>query len=442
MVKKNNLYFLISFFIFSLALVSLFVYWNITISYKIVVVSVTLLVFSTLLILYKKQAGFLAVYLFYLFLTNYGIFLVNVFVDNPFTEYQGVVSWYYNNFKMILILTSIALISFSFGSLALIFFKKNHKNKKLEIEQSGNLHFFIFGVILIILFTLQYFYYILTGKLSLENYASYISGIEELRFYTIGLALYSIGIAFSFANTNRSNIKYLVILLLPTISTLLISGNRGEVFYPLLSAFGVLIIRNFRINTRIILLLISTFFLIIPLIKNTRNSGILNSESIDIKWFSSIVEIGYTLRPLGYTYEWIKNGENYSFGMSYIAPFQNIVSNFIPLIDRVDYYNVGYGFRYRLPGMGYSVVAESYYNFGVVGIVLVMLLVSFICWKLSNANSFIQLSIFTAIVSILINNVRNAFSFVPAHILIILSVSLIVLFIQKNSKGEKNEEEF
>ncbi|MDK9855705.1 O-antigen polysaccharide polymerase Wzy family protein [Staphylococcus equorum] len=429
-------------FVFILFSVFLFIlYLNDLVGYKIVTISLLLTVTMTIYILYKKKKGFLLVYLIYLFLTNFGIFITNVFIDNPFVEYQGDLSWYSVTSKSLFCVATTAILIYSIFSNILCLFSNPKKNVNVDIKKNGNKLFFYSGVLFIVGFTMQFLFYIVTGQLSLNTYSEYVNSIQELPMYTYGIFVFSIGIAFSFSNVTQKNIKYLILILMPQIIMFLATGNRGELFYPLLSALGVLIVRNYKIKWWMNLGMIFTLFFLIPFIKVFRNMDSSSLSSINLNWFSSLVEIGYTLRPLGYVLRWIDGGEELAHGGSYMAPIQNIFSKIIPGLQTVNYEMEGYGFRYRLPGMGFNVIAEAYYNGAIVGVIIVMMLLVLILWKFTTFKTFEMLSMGTAILSVLINNIRNAFSFVPAYILIILVITLVLLIVdryfKKIAKAEK-----
>ena len=411
----------------------LYFHYNL-ISFKILVISLTLTIASSIFILYKNKNGFLMIYLFYLYLTNYGIYLTNCFIENPFLEYHGDLTWYYKNFKSLLEIVSFGLLLFSLLSIIMIIFnikfQKKHY-KKLNINNSGDATYFYTGIFFIILFTFQFLYYILTGKLSINTYGDYVDSIQKLPMYTYGVFIFSVGIAFAFSNVKKTNLKYLIMLITPQCVLFLATGNRGEVFYPILTALGVLIIRGIKLKWGTVILFIFTLFFLIPLIKINRQVQSFSFNEININWFSSLVEIGYTLRPFGYVYDWIRNGETLSLGYSYLAPIQNIFSKFIPGLSPVDYKIEGFGFRYRLEGMGFNVMAEAYYNGAIVGMIIIIMILVFVLTKFSHFGRFTTLSIGAAVTSVLINNIRNAFSFVPGYILIILLIS-IILYITKN----------
>ncbi|WP_436878954.1 O-antigen polysaccharide polymerase Wzy [Mammaliicoccus sciuri] len=428
------------FILYLINLLALMCFYSNYISFKIVTILTTLSVIVTIVELYKKKEGFILTYLIYLFLTNFGVYITNVFIENPLIEYHGDLTWYSKNFDLVFIIANVAILTFSIVSVFMINLFQGEYNKNLNINNKGNSTFYYAGITLIVLFTLQFLYYILSGKIDINTYQDYVSSIQELKFYSFGVSIFSIGIAFSFANCNLKNMKFLIIILSIPVFMFLMTGNRGEVFYPLLSAIGVLIVRNFKIKKWMYALGFFTLFLLIPLIKVTRNLSTSNIKDLDIKWYSSLVEIGYTLRPLGFTVDWIQNGEKFAYGESYFAPFQRMLSNFIPGMEKIDYMLEGYGFRYRLPGMGYSVVAEGYYNGGLVGVIIIMFIICLVCLKLRNVKSYTALSLGTAILSVLINNIRNAFSFVPQYIIFIIILTICLVLIHSFKRKLKMEQ--
>ena len=102
-------------------------------------------------------------------------------------------------------------------------------------------------------------------------------------------SFFQLGLHLHFLNVKKTHIKYLVIILTPQVLLFLITGNRGEVFYPILSALGVLIIvRNYKIKWWMIITIVFTLFFVIPFIKVFRNMDSSSIEKIDINWFSSL----------------------------------------------------------------------------------------------------------------------------------------------------------
>lgn len=424
---------------FLMFILNIILYLNYEWPVKMTIFMTFMHVVFSLLIIYVNKSGFAFVYLIYLSLAHFGIYFVTLFVNDPFIEYQGEFEWYYRDFKNLLILVILSLTIFSYTSVLISFRLKNNKNKLIEYVNKGNKYFFNIGIIFIILFTINFLMYIATGQIKLfGNYSEFHEGMSELPFYSYAITFLSIGIAFTFSNVSKNNIKLLLLILsIPTI-LLLLTGNRGEIMYPLFASVGVLIIRNFKFKKVFVLIIAFVFFVLIPIVKEVRVLNTKNINDIQINWFSSFIELGYTLRPFGYTKLWINHGESLAYGMSYVAPFQRMLANMLPSIDKIDYEMELYGFRYRLPGMGYSVISESYYNFGSVGIIIVMSIIAFLCYKMAATNNFERLSLFTAIVSILLNNIRNAFSFVPGQIIIVIFIYLMIIYFSKIKKLFKN----
>src|SRR5699024_7504651 len=170
----------------------------------------------------------------------------------------------------------------------------------------------------------------------------------------------------------------------------------------------------------------------IPIIDKTRNLDVKKVEDINISMVDPFITTGYTLRPFIYSMEWIEGGEEHVYGASYVVPIQRGLSNFIPFMEPISYDGKSYSFRDRLPTMGYSVISEAYYNLNLLGVLLIMTIIPFLLGYIGDrAKSFITLSIITGMNAILINNIRNAFSFVPGQIVMLLFIFLIASIINK-----------
>ncbi len=385
--------------------------------------------------LLKAKSGLAFVYLSYLILTHGGIQILDLFQKNPFSNFSFNMNWYYQDTKEKAVqIAYLSITVFCFISLTINLFKQDKHKKAININFLGKKSYLIYGEMLVIGFFIFLTYLFVTGKLPLfGTYQDYFSSLENVTFYQTGIFVYALGITLIFSNVSAQTYKLpLFIILLPGLM-LLITGNRGELFYPLLAGLGVVITRGIKINKKLVLIIITILFLVIPLISATRNLKTIESfDSVNISITDPFITMGYTLRPLVLTTEWIESGEDFGYGASYFVPIQRGISNFIPYMNKISYEGKPYSFRDRLPTMGYSVVAEAYYNFGILGNFLFMALISlFLSFLGDFSNSFVRLSIVTGITAILINNIRNAFSYVPGQITLFIILLLLLFLIEK-----------
>ncbi|MDX5476032.1 MAG: O-antigen polysaccharide polymerase Wzy family protein [Bacillaceae bacterium] len=390
----------------------------------------------TVYILIKKKSGLLLAYLSYLTLTHLGIGIVELFSNDPFKNFSLNLDWYNSLYKnKAQIIASLAVSTFCMISVLihLTNFNKSTNNEAISLKRSGNILVYYFGILLNIYFIIYFIYITFTGRISLfGNYQNFVESLQETPFYGESLFLFAIGTTFIFSSGNKNQIlKALPFFLFPAL-LLLITGNRGEVFYPLASSVGVLITRGLKINTKLLLTIIVCFFLIIPLVKEMRGFDLnqVSGTEISVGIKDPFLEIGYTLRPLVFVVGWVENGEEIALGESYIFPFQRGIANFIPGIEKASYEGKGYNFRERLPTMGFSVVAEAYYNFHIFGIFIVMSIITILLGAVGDrANNFNRLIFISAFNAVLLNNIRNAFSFVPGQLVMLLLIFITIKII-------------
>ncbi|MBK5462546.1 O-antigen polysaccharide polymerase Wzy [Peribacillus sp. TH27] len=440
MVRKNFLIFLSISIILIFLIVNLF-YSLVSQNFSTILVIVVYILTSYSLL--KLRCGLTFVYLSYLILAHAGIPIIDLLLEDPLRDLDVNTNWYFTSYREKAVLISyIFITSICFFAMLINLFKKRTLSNKTDINFKGDNKWIFTGELLIIIFFIYLVYLFTTGKLPLfGTYQNYFSALSNLNFYQRGIFLYAVGITMILSNifNMKNNKKSIFIIFLPGI-LLLLTGNRGEIFYPLLAGMGVLITRGLKINYKLILVVVIVFFIVIPSVKEIRNMDSNQTlEEVNLSIIDPFVQIGYTLRPHVYTVGWIENGEEFIFGESFLVPVQRGLSNFIPFMPPIEYEGKPYSFRDRLPTMGYSIVAETYYNFGIIGSFIISpLLVFFLTYLGDRPKNFLILTLITGITTVLINNIRNAFAFVPGQIIIIIGllgmIVLLNLLLSKNKK--------
>lgn len=426
MIYKRNA---ISFFLyFTLLIILFFSYFSEIYFIKIYTVLVFFNFLITLKILYKNKNGLLFVYLIYLFLSCLSIPLVELFVEEPLKELSVTTSWYYSLYSEKSILISfIFVVVFCLYASLFTSKKRVEWHNALSLKDTQSTKYFVFGCTLIFLFFIFLSYQFATGNLPIfSSYGDYFSRLTNIPFYSNFIFIYSIGIISLLASTSAKNLKYSFLIIMIPGLLLLITGNRGELMYPLLAGIGILLVRGLKINIKLVLSLGIVFFIIIPLVGEVRNMDSLDEvNELSISPADPFITIGYTLRPLVFTVEWIENGEEYLYGESFIVPVQRGIANNIPGVEAISYEGKSYNYRDRLPTMGYSIIAESYHNFGVISSFIIVPLIIVLLLFGEKSNTINRLIISGGIAAILINNVRNAFSYVPGQIIMLLLLVII-----------------
>jgi hypothetical protein len=179
-------------------------------------------------------------------------------------------------------------------------------------------------------------------------------------------------------------------------------------------------------------------FVIIPFVTQTRSSSVLDSiNEIGLNFLDPFIEMGWQLRTVEKVVNWFNNGEKLGFGISYFAPLQRIISSFtFGIIPRIPISNVPWAFGERLPGWGFSQIAESYYNFSYLG--------PFIFYSFQGVFSIVaeneyyniyKRAWFSSITVILMILTRNRFSFVPGQIVLSGLIIFIGYFLDKHQES-------
>lgn len=431
-LKKSNIYNLI--LNITLLLILFICLYEEFYNVKLLVIFTTIIVIRNALNLYKNKNGLLLVYLLYLYLSCLSIPLVEVFIENPLSKMSLNTSWYdmaASNKSVVIALIFIAFYCFFSNLFTLRMTEQRIYIDKDEVYENQKYH--LFGKILTLSFFIYLSYQFLSGNLPLfSTYQEYFSTLTNIPFYSTFLFVYAVGVVALVATSQKHNYKIsLVFIFLPGI-LLLLTGNRGELLYPLMAGIGVLVARGMKLNFKILLPLLGIFFLVIPLIGEVRNMEDFNDiKDIDLSPIDPFLTIGYTLRPLIYTVDWVEKGEKLVYGESFIVPVQRGIANNVPGITPIPYEGKQYNYRERLPTMGYSIIAESYHNFGKFSALIVTpFIILILLWGEKNISPF-RIVFSGSIAAILINNVRNAFSFVPGQIVMLIILLVIYHLIWK-----------
>lgn len=408
---------------------------------------VTVILCMSLLYINRTLFTFNGVYFFYFSLSVTGAMIADFFFENALGDFRYSQLYWVRSPGMpyALSLSMIAIISYTTWTLiisriSLNRFKKH--NKTFEFTNSDN-RLWITGTILL-LYTVLYFLYNLTiGSLSLNmNYGEFRNVMDELPGYSLVLFLLSTGISFSTATGNKKQLKITSIIFILIMLFMLITGNRGEIFYPLAAVLPILIIRGLRVKVKIVLTLCLIVFLVIPIVGNIRNvdKDELSIEDFQFKLYDPIVEIGYQLRPFVETVTWIDSGEDFAYGKSYLLPVQRIISRVIPFYPKPELENNRVNVKDRTPSQGYSVIAEAYFNFGFYGMIFIpLLIVLLLRFMADGARDLKSLAFAGAVFAILINNIRNSFIFVPGQVIYTILIFLTAIIIPHLLNKYKNQ---
>lgn len=404
-------------------------------------------------LLNRKQSIFCfsGVILLYTMMTQFGLAIPFAFFGKDIlSQYSDYTLRFLESSSLsdALLMGSIAILTYAIVSqlvtvsIPLVDGEKQYERAEEPNSQYGVLVYV--GYALIMLTLLFMLYYLATGAFRIGGlYSDYRKNVvNESSLYAYVLMFYSMGLIFIVACGTKKQIKLgLLLYCLPGLIFLL-TGNKGEVMYSALAAIAVIIYRGYRPDIRLAVLITVTLLFVIPIVTSTRNldPGSI-AEEINIGLFDSFSEMGMQIRVSVYVVEQFSLGlRDFLYGYSYYSPIVNIIGNFLPFvyISRPADYN----FSSEFTGMGFSQVAESYCNFGLIGIVLFFSIISFlVSLREQQKLDGYQLAFLGCATSILINATRNRFAFVIGQLVMIwvfLRVTRALVTLYRNTK-ESNQ---
>jgi len=377
-----------------------------------------------------------------LFVTPYTI--GNLFVD-PSAPYRfgDSLSWWVTDWintpgaQMAIFMVATACIGFATGSV----FAK-HPPASIEEDHNdflrGNIILFRVGVatqfVSIFLFWSSIFSAGGYGILA-EDYTTFRGSVVSGTAFSQTVLFLGVGAILALAGAPRRFIYWPFIVFALVALPLFFTGNRGEVLYPLLTLFVLLYRRGIILPRVIVFGGILAVFLLVPIVFEIRTVGLgqVSLQDLSFEVERAFIDLGFSLRPVTTVANWILGGDQYLLGGSFWLPFERMLAQLLPFIwERGTVYTdvrfVAYQANFRTGApMGFSVVAEAFYNFSFWGPPLVLGIIGFLlAWLHWNAVTPIRLAILGVVLFPLINQVRNTFIFVPFQVFVGLSMIGVV----------------
>lgn len=395
-----------------------------------------------------SMIGMTSVIMLYTILTQFGLVAIYYFFGETYLQnYTSYTLRFLESEQLseAILLGTIAIITYAIAANVELTQKRIAMpvSRNVAKNLSDNKVIVNVGYVFLIIVFLFYCFYLAIGAFTVGgSYSEFRDNvISTSDIYAYILMLYSMGIVFVIAAGDKKQIKIGIILYCLSAFILLMTGNKGEVFYSVLACIGVAKYRDFNVKKKIILLMCAIVFLIIPFVTANREIGISNSiNNVSLNFTDAFTEMGMQIRVSVYVLEEMVSGtRELIFGYSYYEPVINIINKIIPFIGLRLVTPSDFNFLTKYAGMGFSQVAESYCNFGIVGIIIFFFVIGKIMAKKekSKLNRY-QLSFWGCITSILINATRNRFAFVLGQALIIYIVITVIEFYDRQRGGGYN----
>lgn len=408
------------------------------------IITILSLVASINVILYflfsKQNHGLSFALILYTIATQFGMSTIYFLMGSEYLQSFSRTTLSFLNSSLYvkaLLLGIISVTAFCFGSqltkYKVTLLKLNKKNEAYFVGQERKATFYMGSLILIGVF-LYLFLYLLSGRIYIGmTYNSYLNSGINNGFYSWLLLLYSIGISFVVAVANKKELQIGLLLFALSAIIFLSTGNRGEVLYPTLSMLGILYYRHGKLKFKYILFAAFIIFVVVPFIRSSRHDGVMSSfNSMGLDFVDSFAEMGHQLRLTVLILEDFYYGSREMLmGFSYYNPLVNILDKFIPFDIRLST-PASFNFEEQFAGLGFSQVAESYANFGLLGVLGFYMILGFFISSAEKRNlEGTSLAFFGALVAMLINATRNRFAFIPASVLFLIIIIFIIKFLAR-----------
>jgi oligosaccharide repeat unit polymerase len=265
-----------------------------------------------------------------------------------------------------------------------------------------------------------------SGGLSMlfSTYGTYLERTSSSPGLGYFYVLIGIGLACLSVASRRVLIAGLLLFGLWALAAFLI-GLRGEVLFPLVT-FLIVYARRRRLRTDFRLLLFTVAMLsMISFVRAYRVGDPISKNSFNPLF--GLMEMGGSLQTVVMVDHWLESGiDRLRLGETLWAPVERILSRVLPLErepGELDMRLMNVAISERNGPYGFSPVAEGYINFGMPGVIAVMLLLSIILNRIDAASVSLRGDVVIAcIVCILLSFVRNSFAHIPGQCLLALGI--------------------
>ncbi|HNH81739.1 MAG TPA: O-antigen polysaccharide polymerase Wzy [Acidobacteriota bacterium] len=213
-------------------------------------------------------------------------------------------------------------------------------------------------------------------------------------------------------------------------------GLRGEVLFPGVT-YWVLSRRSETQKSAWKVAILGLCLLsVISALRVIREVGVENVQlaSLTASPSEAMVELGSSLRPVSTVVTWTENGDEFLNGASYWAPIDRALVWVIPGWGRVNAEDddriLNVQVMKRVGPIGFSPVAEAYYNFGPLGVVIAMMITGWLIgWISGFADSPLNRALLGVTFLPVLIQIRNSFVAVPFQLIVGLATVWMIYWL-------------
>ena len=419
------------------AMLLLFDVGNVFVSVFSIVVIISILV--TFKVAHGNILGLGFVFIAYNILMHFGFGIIHFLISDTVAG-EIYASWTLaflrsENYSKAIIISALAFEAFTIAWLLGLNKRQLSHFNDMEVTNTEKRENGVCYTLGILMLTGVLFYFIILlvmGRMSFNmSYTDYRDSVMSGNaLYSWMLVFYPTGLLYVIASADGKKRSIGVALFVATAVIFLVTGNKGEVFYAVLAALGILGYQRKKLNPKIVIVLCMIMFVIIPVVTSTRSTGVREGFSLEFASLTDpFLEIGMQIRCLVYSLDGVADGAySFMYGYSYLRPVCEVLGyllfplKYLPEIP-IDLTSSNSDFS----GYGFTQVAEGYLNFGIIGSVLVFAILGWLLGRLEfKCMNTRKLCLIGSVLVILINLSRNTFIFVPGQITVMLILCYVV----------------
>lgn len=275
-----------------------------------------------------------------------------------------------------------------------------------------------------------------------EAYRALYDDLFGKGLYAIGINLATQGLLFSAIGVKQRGLKTVFLCQGAFTCILLAFGARSNALIPALLFFVIMEKRKIKLPRWIMVGAPLILLWVIAIVGAARNEAVLGNAretAFVVTPMDGLLELGASLHTVALGVEWIKGGDKIQLGGGYWLPFERMIGLLVPEVRRpleTDPRAMSEVLLSRERGLGGSTVAESYYNFGMIGALIFFLPLGYLIGRLNNADTPIATAWFIVFLYPFLIDVRNWFLSVPAMVLTGI-VPMAALYLYRSTLRER-----
>ena len=269
-----------------------------------------------------------------------------------------------------------------------------------------------------------------------QSYKSHFDDLFAANAFVYGIMLVTQGVVFAALGVSQRTVKRILVYMAVFTSVMLLLGARTDGLAPILLLVVALHKRGIRIPRWLLVVGLVPLLWTISFVGAARLEGVLGSGQ-DVASSASpvkaLMELGGSLETVSLSFQWIRGGDPLLLGGGYWLPFERAIGFVVPEVRQDLTYDpraMSEILVSRTHGLGGSGVAESYYNFGLLGAIIFFFPLGYLIGRLDWADTPRSTAWFVAILLPLIIDVRNWFLSAPAMIFVAVLPLVIIELIR------------